>query len=59
MTRDELVEKLTDREYGAIEWESIWEILKNGCIGYDNMDDETLKEWHKNYFDQEVEIVEA
>lgn len=64
--RDELIEKLVDIEYGNIEWSRVKEILKNGVIGFGQMNDKELIEQFEfykecDYFEdyaEEVEIID-
>lgn len=64
--RDELIEKLVDIEYGNIEWSTVKEILKNGVIGFGQMNDKELIEQFEfykecDYFEdyaEEVEIID-
>jgi len=40
--RDEMIEKLVEYELEILDTRDIADILREGCVGYENMDDETL-----------------
>ena len=56
MDRDDVVEKLATHEWESIDESTVYDIIVEGCVGYDNMDDETLIERYLNVFGEEIEI---
>jgi hypothetical protein len=47
---DKMKDALTLREMDGIDDGSLYDILMNGCTGYDNMDDETIIDFYEDIF---------
>ena len=43
-------DKLADAEYETIQWSDIYEILMDGCQGYNNMSEEKIEELYEIHF---------
>jgi hypothetical protein len=56
MKREDVEKMLCDRELDAIDWDTVYNILMEGCRGYENMDIVELAEQYKNYFNEEIFI---
>ena len=41
---------LCDAEYETIQWSDIYEILMDGCQGYNNMSEEKIEELYEIHF---------
>ena len=56
MKREDVVEQMVEFELEHIEWDTVADILENGCLGVTNYSDEDLKTYYKDYFDEDIEI---
>ena len=56
MKREDVVEQMVEFELEHIEWDTVADILEEGCLGVTNYSDEDLKTYYKDYFDEDIEI---
>lgn len=58
--RESVIDALVEHELDQINADdhSLSIILREGCVGYENMDNETLSEHYEKYFGESIEIVE-
>lgn len=50
--RDELINEIVDFDFEHIDYDTIWDIIKSGTIGYDSCDNAELIEHFKFYKDE-------
>lgn len=56
MKREDVVEQMVEFELEHIEWDTVADILENGCLGVTNYSDEDLKAYYKDFFDEDIEF---
>lgn len=58
MKRDDVVSALLEAEYDLIEWDTVRDILLDGCSGISNYDDTELIENYNFFFDESIAIAD-
>lgn len=56
MKRKDVVEQMVEFELEHIEWDTVADILEEGCLGVTNYSDEDLIAFYKDYFDEDIEF---
>ena len=54
--REDVVEHMVEFELEHIEWDTVADILEDGCLGITNYSDEDLKAYYKDYFGEDIEF---